>query len=113
MAVRLITQAFGLDLECRLKFVAVALADCADDEHEELWPSVAFLAWKTNQSARQVKRALRYFREAGALVPLDRERGGRRRSTVYRLQLDVLPKAEPFARTRRGISPMEDKRKKG
>ena len=112
MAVRLITQAFNLDLECRLKFVAVALADCADDEHQELWPSVGFLAWKTSQSSRQVQRALRYFRDTGALIPLDRECGGRNRSTVYRLDLSVLPRAEAYDRNRRGLSPMREKRGK-
>ena len=110
MSVRLITQAFALDLECRLKFVAVALADCADDEHQELWPSVGFIAWKTQQSARQVQRAMQYFRKAGALIPLDRERGGRRRSIIYRLDLDTLPRAEPYARGRRGLSPLEQKK---
>lgn len=106
MSVRLLNQAFGLDLESGLKFVVCALADTADDESGELWPTVAFVAWKTCQSERQVQRAIKYLRDAGALLIVDREGGGRRRSVYYRLDLDALPRLEPFQRNRRGISPL-------
>jgi len=105
MSVRHITKAFRLDLECRLKFVVVALADNADDENDKLWPSVGFIAWKTGQSERQVQRSFQYLRQVGALIPLERESGGRHRSIVYRLDLEMLPLAEPYARSRRGLSP--------
>ena len=110
MSVKLITQAFGLDVQPNLKLLLVALADIANDEGDNVYPSVAFLVWKTSLSERTVRYMMKQLRESGALIPLEREGGGRRRTVVYRLDLEVLPAQELLSRAKKGLSPMDVKR---
>lgn len=101
------SRVFGLEVEPGTKLLLLALADHADDEGNNCWPSVEYLAWKTSLSERHVRRMLSDLRAQGVLIPVDREAGGRHRSVVYRVDLDVLPAQRPFERDRKGISPVE------
>lgn len=63
------------------RLVLLALADCADAEKREAWPSLTHLAQKTKLSLRGVRYALRGLEQLGELET--RERSGT--SAVYRL----------------------------
>lgn len=85
-----------LDLAGAELLLAVALADFANDDGTSIWPSVATLADKTRQDPRTVRRQLRRLESCGWLIAVDRSRGGRYRTTEYRVAADwvnggVLP----------------------
>ena len=77
--------------------ILLALADLANDEGRQLFPSQAYLAWKTEYSERQVRRILGDLTEAGVVVVV--RKGNRRRASEYRLELDRLPVKTAFERT--------------
>jgi DNA-binding transcriptional ArsR family regulator len=67
--------------------VLLRLADAANEESREAWPSVGNIAARTKLSERTVQRALRSLAEAGEIEVV--EEGGRSsrgyRATVYRV----------------------------
>lgn len=113
MSVKMMTAVFGIDAVPLRKLLLIALADHADDDGENVWPSVPYLSWKTNLSESGVRKLMKRFRDDGVLIAVDREGGGRRRSVIYRLNLDALPAKEAFARERKGASPVGIERVKG
>ena len=70
--------------------VLLALADHADHDGGNIFPSIDTVARKSRCSPRQVKRIIADLRDTGALVPLGSTKGGRGRSTRYRLDFDLL-----------------------
>lgn len=109
MSVKMMSKVFGLDIESGTKLLLLALTDHADDDGHECWPAVSYLCWKTNLSERHVRRMLSRLRDEGVLIPVGREGGGRRRSVIYQINLDVLPAKEPLARESKGLSPAHEK----
>jgi len=91
VSIKQIQQAFRCDVEPRLKIVALALADHADDHGYRVRPGLELLTEKTGLGRRQVQRMLASLREQGALVPLRYAAGGRGCATEYRLHLERLP----------------------
>ncbi|MGY1490736.1 helix-turn-helix domain-containing protein [Methylobacillus pratensis] len=65
--------------------LALAIADHADDEGENIYPSVKTLAEKTRQSERTVQRYLRKMVEIGWLIPVWENTGGRGKTSEYRI----------------------------
>jgi DNA-binding transcriptional ArsR family regulator len=111
MSVRLMSKVFCLAIPPKEKLLLLALADCADDDGHECWPSLRFLAWKTSLSQRHVRRLISSFRDKGVLISIGREGGGRRRSVIYRIDLGLLPEKDPLGRGNIGLSPVDYSRK--
>lgn len=105
MSVRMMALVWELDLPKPEKFLALALADFADDDGGNIYPSVARLAWKTSDSTRNVRRLLRRLEESGLLVIVQRGGGrfgftGRGITTLYRLDPTKADILSPFTSPR-------------
>ena len=109
MSVRMMTAVFALDVPPLEELLLIALADHADDDGNNVWPTISYLAWKTNLTDRGVRKMMARFRDTGVLTAVDREGGGRRRSVIYQLNLDPLPRKQPFERERKGSGPVRSK----
>lgn len=81
-------------LEPELKPLAACLADVANDDGTSIWPSVAYMAWLMGRSERQIQTCMQKLREAGVLVVVSGGKGGRSKSTEYRMIEESLPKRE-------------------
>lgn len=68
-----------------LRCLAIALADAADDDGENIFKSVATLAHQSVQSERTVQRVLPTLVDGGWLEVVEGGSGGRGRPTVYRI----------------------------
>ncbi len=65
--------------------VAIKLADCANDEGENVYPSIERIERETRLGASTVRRALAAFEEAGLLEVVAEHTGNKwLRSTVIR-----------------------------
>ena len=78
MSIRLMNAVWESSLPTYERFVALALADCADDSGR-CWPSVETIAAKCGMSERGVRNCLRSLEGMGVLT--SEQRPGR--STVY------------------------------
>lgn len=83
MSVRAIAAAWRVECKPVPKLTLLALADHANDETFECWPSLTHLSRKTNLDRRTVMRALAELEERKVIK---RKRRGRK-TTVYRLNL--------------------------
>jgi Helix-turn-helix domain len=81
------------------KSTLVALAEYADPDGSNAFPSIPTLARCTGHSERTVQRHLRLLEQRGELVVQSRSLGGRKR-TVYRIPCCQLSPA-PFVREHR------------
>lgn len=71
--------------------LALALADFARDDGTGIWPSVALMASKTMYDERTVQRWLAAMRESGWLVPVGTTKGGKGKTTMYRIPVELVP----------------------
>lgn len=78
--------------ECLL---LVALADHAHDDGTSVYPSVAYLCWKTGLSKRFVRERISYWRKYNVLLAIDEERG-RGKTVEYQLCVDSLPRKDSY-----------------
>ncbi len=84
-------------LSPRLKPLAAALADIADQDGSNIYPSVARMAWLVGCSERTVQYQLHELVALGVLVAdPTTTRGGRGRTTDYCMDADSLPERAPF-----------------
>jgi hypothetical protein len=89
--------------------LALALADWADDDGTNIFPSVELLQHKTRKSRRTVQRQLRALERVGWLELVSPRKGGQYLSAEYRISaawlkgvnLTRLPDRTPFQSTRR------------
>lgn len=82
-------DAFKLDIHPLAKFVAVALANCANNLNLA-WPSVATLSNATSISTRGVQRWLRHLEGIGAIERV--KDAGLNQPITYRLNFTSIPK---------------------
>lgn len=87
MSFELAGQVWHLQLEQPLKFVLLALADFAGEDHT-CWPSVATIAYKTEYSERQVQRILKSLKEMKVVLEHGKYKG---KSIVYRIDIEHVP----------------------
>ena len=107
---------FRTDLGQMEKFVALALADTADD-FGECYPAVATIALKCSCSERSVQNSIKSLCERGLLRKIERLN----QSNLYAFQLDLLPHMERPRRQKErrmtdnltGESPAPDRRRTG
>lgn len=67
------------------KFVLVVLANCANVEQAQAWPSVAYLAASTGQDRKTVTTNLQRLQEWGLIEDTGRRVGTTKQIVVYRL----------------------------
>lgn len=91
MSVRVMTWVFDHSrAEGSDRLVLLAIADRANDEGGDAWPSLAWIAQKANLSERTVRRCLRSLEENGEIETLVQAGGNKftrhdRRPNAYRV----------------------------
>lgn len=83
------------DLDDNIRKVLDVLADQANDDGENAFPSVPLIAWKVDLSERTVQRTLRIIlalKYAEQVSP-----GGGRESAKYRLHVERAPQKVPYS----------------
>ncbi|MCK9496716.1 MAG: hypothetical protein M0R75_14660 [Dehalococcoidia bacterium] len=96
MSVRVMSAVWDSDLPSDEKFVALALADWADDDGRRIYPSQGLLAWKVGKTDRAVRDTLTKLHKRGVLDKVGRhyggaEHGGHGATVEYQINLDALP----------------------
>lgn len=92
MSVELMGKVWASLLPSDEKFVALALADFADDDGGHIYPSQKTVARKVGKSVRAVRDTLAKLVRRGILKPLNRPGGG---PVHYRLDAQALPQYRP------------------
>lgn len=92
MSVKIMGLVWELDLPQRDLLVLLALADHADHEGANAYPSLALIAWKVGSSERTVQRSVTRLVERGILEAQSRPG----KTTVFNLHLDRCPSKPPF-----------------
>ena len=89
MSIRMISAAIDLDLSPSDKLILILLANNANDETGDCFPSQSYLAKRSGLSRGSVNRVIKRLVVAGLvdIVPQYRDDGGRR-SNRYRLNMD-------------------------
>jgi hypothetical protein len=87
------------------RLVLLALADCANDEGRECWPSVATLARKCRVDERTVQRVIRRLAEGGHLLILPSSGG--RAANRYSVLMCGYPQPRPSV-TPGNLPPRQD-----
>lgn len=90
MSVRMMSKVWELDLPQPLKLLALALADIADDEGDNVYPSKAYIAWKVGAHPKTVQRQLAILESLG-IVEVIRIRGHRLASGQWTRLLKLHP----------------------
>ena len=104
MSVKIMSQVWELDIDHSELIVLLAMADHADDDGQNCYPSNAYLAWKTGYSDRQVRRVLRALESTGIITRVAHEEGGRGLATEYRLNPEKGDKKSAFITDKRRTS---------
>jgi hypothetical protein len=94
MSIKLTGNVWENDLIHSEQSVLLAMADYADDDGRNCYPSYDRLAWKTGYSKRQVGRIIQGLCANGIVVIL--KPSNQRQSTHYWLRLDKAEDKEPF-----------------
>lgn len=98
MSIKLMSLVWEIDLPPGEKLVLLALADQANDEGTQCWPSVETIAKRSGQGVRTVRRALASLEQAGHLTRQHRDGT----STQYRVhpgQSGTPAKSAPLPKT--------------
>lgn len=91
MSIRVMTLCFDAHFgSSARKFVAIALADHADDDGERVYPSIARIAAKTELSERTVQYCLRDFEQIGLLSVISEGGCGPRCTREWKFDLMLL-----------------------
>ena len=91
MSIRMISAAIDLDLSPSDKLILILLANNANDETGDCFPSQSYLAKRSGLSLGHVNRVLKRLKSEGFvdIIPQYRDDGGRR-SNRYRLYMNVI-----------------------
>jgi Helix-turn-helix domain len=94
-------QVWDLELSPAKRMVLLALADHADHEGDNIFPSYALIAWKTSYSVRQVQRIMTDLEADGILEQVKARRG---KSTVFKINFAKGVQKAPFEKNKRRTS---------
>jgi len=97
MSSKIMGLVWDLDLPHQLQLILLALADHADHEGENIYPSIGLIAWKTGYDPRSVQRIIQQLLDTGVLL-LVGEGKGRGNTNVYRINLAAGKKKAPYER---------------
>jgi DNA-binding transcriptional ArsR family regulator len=100
MSISLMTDVWRLPLQASRKMVLLALADNANDEGTDCWPSIGKLVEKCSMSERAVQGHLAALEESGYIKRHERL-GRSNKFTVYveRIRLEILQKTQQVTST--------------
>lgn len=93
MSIKVMSMVWDADLPRNQKMILLAYADHADDEGQDVYPSVGRTAWKTGYSERAVQQITRELEEVGVLI---REGKGPRGTNRFAINLNQLPKRPEY-----------------
>lgn len=94
MSIKLMSQVWEKELNHSEQAILLAMADFADDDGRNCYPSYKRLAWKTGYSERQVARIIKGLCAQG-ILSIARE-STQHQSTHYWIRLDKARNKEPF-----------------
>jgi hypothetical protein len=94
MSIKLMSQVWEKQVSHSEQAILLAMADYADDEGRNCYPSYDRLAWKTGYSERQVQRIIKDLCEKGILVIL--KPATQHQSTHYWIRLSKAKDKPPF-----------------
>lgn len=95
MSVKVMGAAWELNLTAPKLLVLLALADHADHNGSNVFPSMRLTAWKTGYSERQIQRIIKSLVQDGILVVVDLRPG---RTIMYRIDIDKGVKKSPLTK---------------
>lgn len=95
MSAKLMGAAYTLELPRNERDVLMAMADHADDDGGSVFPSVAYVAWKTDLSSRSVQRMQRSLERKRILV-VESAQCGRGRTKRWRIDLSAGTRKSSF-----------------
>ena len=110
MSIKVMTRVWESKLPKDEKFILLAYADWANDEGENVYPSIGRVAWKCGYSARHVQRVTRSLAEQGIMEYVGR--GVKTRTgwtNRYRIHVGNLPARPDYGESRDdSLSPLEN-----
>lgn len=86
MSAKIMGKVWDLELPHNQLLVLLALADHADHEGNNVFPSLGLIAWKTGYSEQQVRRVLKALEKAKVLIAVERKPG---KVTCYSIDLSA------------------------
>jgi len=89
------------DLPRKLKPLAAALADIANDDGTSIYPSVAYVAWLLSSSKRFVQDGMAKLKTRGVLEVVANAGGGRSLTVEYRMIEEKLPLRQAWRNIRK------------
>jgi hypothetical protein len=115
MSIEMMVRVYKYEMSHSVQSILLAMADHANDEGENCYPSVDLIAWKTGYERRQVQRIMKDLRKKGALK-VKREATATH-PTDYKIVLEAFPPKQPFVPSKKSstakdrddiLSPLED-----
>lgn len=98
MSIRLMSLVWDLDLPPGEKLVLLALADQANDEGRQCWPSVSTIGRRSGQGERTVRRAIADLETKGHLTRRHRD-GASTQYHVHPCQIGTPAETAPLPKT--------------
>jgi DnaD/phage-associated family protein len=99
MSVRVMGAVWQLDLDATLKIVLLKLADNADDDGDNSWPSVGRIAHECGVAERTVQRSIQNLMKMGLLVMTRPADKARKLPSVYRVVTSAGKKLPKYRST--------------
>jgi len=93
MSAKILGRVWDLDLPHNKLLVLLALADHADHEGNNVFPSLGLVAWKTGYSQQQCRRVMSELEKDGILIAIQRRPGFK---TIYRIDVNKGIQKEPY-----------------
>lgn len=93
MSVKIMGMVWDCALPRNEKYILLALADHADHDGRNIYPSVERIAWKTGYDERMVQRITKELVKKGILV---RDGKGTNRTNRYKIDVNCLPSRPDF-----------------
>lgn len=97
MSAKVSGAVWDLELPHNEKLVLLAMADHADHNGNNVYPSLRLIAWKTDYDERQVRRIVDILETKGVLVVCERRLG---HTTVYSINVQAVPQKSSFTAVR-------------
>jgi len=99
MSIKLMGRVWECDFDHAEQSIMLALADHADDDGSNVYPSVPRIAWKTGYKERNVQNILKRLRNIGILIIM--AKATQHRATEYRIDLSKARAKPPFSESAR------------
>ena len=95
MSIEVISKVLKLNVRpSSCKFVLVALANCANDENHECYPSVKYLCDATSQDRKTVLENIKRLREFGYIQDTGKRKGVTGQISVYKIIVNPAKKTD-------------------